>query len=71
MTFQPFAIVILNQDVISAGLVAGQAGTVVEVFTKPHEAYLVEFCNEEGETLDTVTLQEDEIELKANASARI
>lgn len=34
---------------------AGSVGTVVHVFDKPSEAYLVEFANDDGETLAIVT----------------
>lgn len=34
-----------------AGVAVGDIGTIVEVVTKPSRAYLVEFANEEGETL--------------------
>lgn len=45
------------------GITRGQDGAVVRIFSKPNTAYLVEFCNDAGETIDTVTLQEDEIQL--------
>jgi hypothetical protein len=37
------------------GIREGQVGTVVHVFTDPSEAYLVEFANENGETIAMVT----------------
>lgn len=32
------------------GLNAGALGTVLEVYAQPQESFLVEFCNEAGET---------------------
>lgn len=43
-----------------AGLPAGALGVVVESYTKPDLAYEVEFCNEEGETLASLTLAPDQ-----------
>lgn len=37
-------------------LEAGAVGVVVRVHTRPELAYLVEFCNERGETLELVSL---------------
>ena len=39
-------------------------GVVMLVYDVPDPGYEVEFFNEEGETLDVITLQEDEIELR-------
>lgn len=43
-----------------ASLRAGAIGVVVEQYTKPDVAYEVEFCNDEGETLASLTLTADQ-----------
>jgi hypothetical protein len=40
----------------------GSVGTVVCVFDNPHEAYMVEFINAGGETLDSPIYLPDELE---------
>ncbi len=45
------------------GLVAGEMGTIVEEFDPPDEAYLVEFSNDYGDTMATVTLKPDQFEV--------
>jgi hypothetical protein len=41
----------------------GELGTILEEFTKPDEAYLVEFSNDYGETITMVTLRPDQFEV--------
>lgn len=52
-----------------AGLRAGALGVVVEQYTKPDPAYEVEFCNDEGETLASLTLTADQFTPAALPSA--
>ncbi|MDD5057390.1 MAG: DUF4926 domain-containing protein [Sideroxydans sp.] len=47
------------------GLNAGMLGTIVEVFTD--EAFEVEFCNDNGETIVMLPLKSSQIELYASA----
>lgn len=47
-------------DAPEFGVRAGQIGTIVEVFG---DAYEVEFCNDEGETIAMATLPEAMVEL--------
>lgn len=42
-------------------LPAGMSGTVLEVFTKPTPAYLVEFSNDMGETLEMPVLTDADL----------
>ena len=42
-------------------LKAGEAGTIVHIYEKPEKAYLVEFCNERGETIALVPFKAAEI----------
>ncbi len=43
------------------GIAAGSVGVVLEVFTFPSQAYLVEFANSDGETVAMPTLTADQI----------
>jgi hypothetical protein len=56
MTFQELAIVVTTRPIPAEGVAAGARGTVLEVF-KGGEAYLVEFSNDEGETLAMPVLE--------------
>ncbi len=56
-TFADLEVVFARVGFPEDGIRAGQAGTVVHVFTEPSEAYLVEFANENGETLAMVTAE--------------
>ena len=51
------------QDLPAEGIAAGTIGTVLEVFTKPSPAYLVEFADSDGETLAMPVLTPDQVEL--------
>jgi hypothetical protein len=42
---------------------AGETGTIVEVFDRPNEAYLVEFSNDYGEAVAIWTLKPEEFEV--------
>lgn len=44
-------------------LLAGSVGVIVEQYTIPNEAYEVEFCNEDGETIAQVALRSDQLQL--------
>lgn len=54
----------LLEDIPEHGLHIGQVGTVLEVFSRPSPAYLVEFCNNDGETIATIPLLKDQISLE-------
>lgn len=52
-----------------AGLPKGALGVVVEFYSAPDPAYEVEFCNEQGETLASLTLAADQFTTIARGSA--
>jgi hypothetical protein len=56
-------VVKLTKDLPEHGLKTGAVGTVVMAFQEPDEAYEVEFCNQEGETVHMDTFSPDELEL--------
>lgn len=63
--FNEFDVVVLKSRVEGTGVQPGARGTIVHVHTVPHTAYMVEFCNEVGETLDLLSLLPTQIELAA------
>ncbi|MBI3157605.1 MAG: DUF4926 domain-containing protein [Burkholderiales bacterium] len=62
-------VVSLKRALPSAGLEAGARGTVVSVFAKPRRAYLVEFADDQGETVATEVLDEQDLGLVWSAPA--
>lgn len=61
---KPFDIVALLIDVPDMGLRRGDVGTIVEVFdsTEHHPSgYLIEFVNQQGETLAELSVTDPEI----------
>lgn len=63
MNFSDLDVVVALAAFPQDGVAAGQVGTVVHVFRQPCEAYLVEFANEQGETLAMVTALPSQIAL--------
>lgn len=49
---------------------AGAVGTVLEVFTKPEPAYLVEFDDEDGTTLATPIVKDADLNAWSEAGAK-
>ena len=45
------------------GISVGEIGTVVHCFTKPNEAYLVEFADKKGRTTAMITALPEHLEL--------
>ena len=45
------------------GVSVGEIGAIVHCFTKPHEAYLVEFVDSKGRTTAMVTALPEHLEL--------
>lgn len=63
MTFNELDVVVALSDFQADGVISGQVGTIVHIFTHPSEAYLVEFSNENGETIAMVTAMPSQISL--------
>ncbi len=55
--------VALTEDLPEEGLLAGAEGTIVHVFNVPSPAYIVEFLDEEGFTIDCLTLKPEQVRL--------
>jgi hypothetical protein len=61
MKFSDLDVVVSLVAFEDGSIAAGTVGTVVHVFTRPSEAYLVEFANERGETVAMVTALPDQV----------
>lgn len=63
MRFKINDVVRLLDDQPAEGLLKGALGVVVAEFSDPVEAYEVEFCNEDGDTVVQAALLPIQIEL--------
>jgi hypothetical protein len=70
MKFSLLDVVTLVSDMPEEKLKAGMVGTVIEIYTKPNEAYEVEFCDECGRTITTIALLPNQILLSSNSDGR-
>ncbi len=55
-------VVVLKVDLPEEHLEKGMHGVIVAVFNEPEQAYEVEFCGDEGETVAEVALKAEQIE---------
>jgi hypothetical protein len=62
MKFKEFDAAKVNVDIPEFEVRAGDICAVVEVFTKPREAYEVEFLDAEGYTKAVLTLEADQLD---------
>jgi len=62
MKFKMHDVVRLTTAIPDCAVGVGAVGTVVMVHTIPHEAYEVEFCDEEGRTLELKALLPEQLE---------
>ena len=60
----------LLTDLPDEGLRCGQVGTVVHIFTHPHEAYEVEFLDNNGRAVAMLPLLPSQIALHSRARPR-
>lgn len=60
--------IVVAKKTLSKLVFCGCVGAIVMVYDKPRLAYEVEFFDEEGETLELLTVEKDDIELKQKAS---
>ena len=56
------SLVAVPAEGVDAAVRAGQVGTVVSVFEAPREGYLVEFSDDDGQTLAMPTMLPEELE---------
>ena len=62
MKFNELEIVKTLKEFPEDGIVQGDIGTIVMAFTKPNEAYEVEFVNDDGTTKAMLTILPDELQ---------
>ncbi|MDR0859327.1 MAG: DUF4926 domain-containing protein [Oscillospiraceae bacterium] len=58
-----FDLDVVRPLVVKAGISVGEIGTVVYVYSTPHEAYMVEFCDDNGVTIEMPDYLPEELEL--------
>ena len=61
--FKELDVVVLKKAVPGTGIPAGAEGVIVHIHSVPRTAYMVEFCNDAGETMDLVSLLPSQIAL--------
>ena len=61
MKYSLLEVVKLQQDFPDFNLQKGDIGAIVEVYSKPYEAYEVEFCDIKGKTIALLTLKPEQI----------
>jgi len=61
MSYALFDPVILTVDLPEQGLRAGTRGAVVEVYEKPRIGYIVEFFDDNGNTIDVFTVYPEQL----------
>lgn len=63
MTFKELDLVALTRDFNEYGLKSGDTGTILEKFTRPDEAFLVEFSDESGEAVCTEFFKSSDLKM--------
>ncbi|SHH85570.1 DUF4926 domain-containing protein [Clostridium intestinale] len=53
--------VMVLKNYLNEGILKGELGAIVEVYTKPHEAYEVEFVDEDGKVKAILVLGKDDM----------
>lgn len=53
--------VMVVKNYLNEGILKGELGAIVEVYTKPHEAYEVEFVDEDGKVKAILVLRKDDM----------
>jgi len=61
--FKELDVVVLKKAVPGTSIPAGAEGVIVHTHSVPRTAYMVEFCNDAGQTMDLVSLLPSQIAL--------
>ncbi|KEQ01438.1 MULTISPECIES: DUF4926 domain-containing protein [Snodgrassella] len=61
MKYSLFDTVSLTEDIPEYNLKSGMIGAIIDVYTKPDESYEVEFCDENGRTIEILALSPDKL----------
>ncbi|MCW2255568.1 hypothetical protein M2263_001659 [Providencia alcalifaciens] len=51
MKYKLFDVIVLNEDILEHNLKAGMVGAIVDIYSEPEDAYEVEFCDKDGQTI--------------------
>lgn len=68
MSFKLYTEVILKKDMPKEGFKAGDVGTIVEQIKKPKEGYLVEFFDQDGNTISVLPVSPSQISVPKSRS---
>lgn len=63
MKFSLYDVVTLDVNLPDSGLTKGMIGTVVDVYSSPFEAYEIEFCDDQGQTIELLPLEAGQLKL--------
>jgi hypothetical protein len=58
---RPFDSVILSQDLPEYGIQAGTQGVIVDTYAHTNQVFMVEFFDQQGNTLDVVDVRADQM----------
>lgn len=61
MKYSLFDVVTLTEDLPEYNLQVGIVGAIVDVYNEPEEAYEVEFCDDDGKTIEMLALLPSQI----------
>ncbi|HYE71579.1 MAG TPA: DUF4926 domain-containing protein [Aquabacterium sp.] len=62
MSFELHDVVKTRNAIPAEGIPAGARGTIVVVASQPREAYIVEFCDEQGQTLAMTVMEPGQLQ---------
>lgn len=58
-----FDVITIKENINEYSYLNNMKGTIVEVYNNPERAYEVEFVDENGETIEILTLYEDQLNI--------
>ncbi|HHR5902345.1 TPA: DUF4926 domain-containing protein [Providencia alcalifaciens] len=61
MKYSLFDVVVLTEDISECNLKSGMVGAIVDIYSEPEEAYEVEFCDGDGQTICMLPLYDHQI----------
>lgn len=61
MKYKLFDVIALTEDILEHNLKAGMVGAIVDIYSEPEDAYEVEFCDKDGQTICILPLYDYQI----------
>lgn len=61
MKYSLFDVVALTENISEYNLKSGSVGAIVDIYTEPEDAYEVEFCDDDGQTICMLPLYDHQI----------